>query len=113
MSYRNINSATRTVAGLLSSHFESDPDLGGFFNAVLGGTMSVSPRTPEEMANAEQNGLSVWLYRIARDPELLNLPPRRVGFDRFERQPLPLRLHYLMTPVVNTDLTVGNDPGME
>lgn len=113
MSYRYISASTSTVSELLSSNFESDSLLAPRFDSGLGGNMVVSPRTPHEMADLSEAGLSVWLYRIARDPELLNLPPRRTGFDTFEYRPLPLRLHYLMTPVVNDINNGGNDPGIE
>ena len=113
MSYRFINASTMTVSALLSSNFEADTLLGPVFDSGLGGNMMVSARTPNEMADLDEAGLSVWLYRIARDPELLNLPPRRTGFDTFEYRPLPLRLHYLMTPVVNDIDHGGNDPGIE
>ena len=113
MTYRAINSTTVTLVDLLTDHFNSDSLLRPFFDSGLGGNMVVSPRTPQEMADTSEAGLSVWLYRIARDPELLNMPPRRTGIDTFEHRPLPLRLHYLMTPVINDPENSGNDPGLE
>lgn len=113
MSYRAINAVTRSLATLLETHLATDSTLQPFFDTLVGGTMAVSPRTPEEMERANQSGLSLWLYRVARDPEIVNNPPRRLAFDRVEKRRLPLRLHYLMTPVVNEDDTVGNDPGLE
>jgi hypothetical protein len=50
----------------------------------------------EEM---KQEGLSVWLYRIDRDEMRLNRPDERISATLLRRPPLPLRLHYLMTPV--------------
>ena len=113
MTYRAINATTVTLVELLTDQFNSDPLLQPFFDSGAGGNMLVSPRTPQEMADADEAGLSVWLYRIARDPELLNLPPRRVSADRFEHNALPLRLHYLMTPVVNDSEAITGDPGLE
>ncbi|WP_167854707.1 DUF4255 domain-containing protein [Mangrovimicrobium sediminis] len=113
MSYRAINATTVTLLDLLTSRFVADPLLRPFFDSGAGGSMVLSARTPQEMADSNEAGLSVWLYRIARDPELLNQPPRRVAADAYEYRPLPLRLHYLMTPVVNDPEVSGNDPGME
>lgn len=113
MTYRAINATTVSLVDLLTTHFNGDPLLRPFFDPGLGGNLAVSARTPQEMADTNEAGLSVWLYRIARDPELLNMPPRRTGVDTYEHHPLPLRLHYLMTPVVNDPETSGNDPGLE
>jgi hypothetical protein len=111
MSYRSINATTLTLTELLTSQFTADPLLGTRFGG--GGNMEVYARTPEEMAELDNTGLSVWLYRIARDPDSLNMPPRRISADTFEYRPLPLRLHYLMTPVVNRNNDDGNSPGIE
>jgi len=111
MSYRAINASTATLTDLLTQEFVADSLLGSRFGA--GGNMEVYARTPEEMSELDNTGLSVWLYRIARDPELLNKPMRRTGPDTYEYRPLPLRLHYLMTPVVNRENPDGNDPGIE
>ncbi|APX11991.1 DUF4255 domain-containing protein [Tateyamaria omphalii] len=113
MTFRAINSVTRSVRQILQTHLAEDPSLRLFFDSGAGGNMVVSSRTPEEMASGDQSGLSVWLYRITRDPDLLNRPPTRNALDRLEPEPLPLRLHYLMTPVVNDDDDQGNDPGLE
>ncbi|MGI9393735.1 MAG: DUF4255 domain-containing protein [Boseongicola sp.] len=113
MSYRSINAITRSITTLLQDRLAADATLRPFFDAGVGGNMDVSPRSPEEMDDGDQSGLSVWLYQIRRDPELLNLPPRRISADQIEPERLPLRLHYLMTPVVNFDDAVGNDPGLE
>jgi hypothetical protein len=36
-----------------------------------------------------------------RDDQTLNAPPRRIGPDRIVPPPLPLRLYYLLVPIVN------------
>lgn len=114
MSFRAINAVTQSLQFLLQGQMAADPTLQPFFTpGGGGGNMQVSPRTPEEMDRADQSGLSLWLYRIARDPDLLNMPQRRLDADRMEPTRLPLRLHYLMTPVVNEDPNEGNDPGLE
>jgi hypothetical protein len=113
MSYRAINSTTLTLVDLLAAKFIADPLLRPFFDSGLGGGLVVSARTPQEMADNDEGGLSVWLYHITRDPELLNMPPRRIGPDTWENRPLPLRLHYLMTAVANGSESTSNDPGLE
>jgi hypothetical protein len=110
--YTLIRATTITITELLREHFESDAALRPVFNAGAGGVMVVSPNTPQEMSDHSIIGLSVWLYRIARDDNLLNHPPRRVAFDRMESRPLPLRLHYLMTPIVSRD-EMGPGPSLE
>lgn len=113
MTYRTISATTVTIIDLLSAQINADPLLRPFFDSGVGGNMSVSARTPQEMGDLNETGLSVWLYRIARDAELLNQPPRRMADNSYEHRPLPLRLHYLMTPVVNEQNVNGNDPGLE
>lgn len=63
-------------------------------------TRVVSLNSPKEMRDQQKvEGLSVWLYRIIRDETRLNIPPRHPRPDQEKPAPLPLRLHYLMTPV--------------
>src|SRR5262245_38271291 len=64
---------------------------------------SASLNTPAEMRSNGIEGVSVWLYRVVRDPERLNDPLQRVGFNQFKPPPLPLRLHYLITPITGKD----------
>lgn len=111
--YTALRSTTMTLVEILEQHLENDPALSAFFNPINGGNMVVSASTPQEMADNNLAGLSVWLYRIDRDDQLLNHPPRRIGFDRRERRSLPLRLHYLITPVANGNQGGGNGPPLE
>jgi len=113
MSYRAINATTVTLVDLLAVKFAADALLRPLFDSGLGGSLVVSARTPQEMSANDTSGLSIWLYHIARDPELLNMPPRRTGPDTWEERPLPLRLHYLITPVVNGTDNASNDAGLE
>jgi Pvc16 N-terminal domain len=100
--YTWIRASTITIRELLREHFESDANLRTFFNP-LNGTMVVSASTPQEMVDSSIAGLSVWLYHIVRDEQTHNRPPSRIGVDQVERHPLPLRLHYLMTPITDND----------
>ncbi len=63
--------------------------------------MVVSLATPQEMNEKPAEGLSVWLYRIIRDEQRLNDPPLRISAGELQPPPLPVRLHYLITPVTN------------
>lgn len=67
-----------------------------------GGAMTVSLRTPKEMSGSQQ-GLSLWMYRVVRDDMWVNNPPERISVNRIRRTPLPIRLHYLMTPLSDND----------
>jgi Pvc16 N-terminal domain len=95
--YTALRATSLTIARFLEREFNADPQLHPLFGG--GGGLVVSLNTPHEMQELELEGLSVWLYRIVRDEDLLNEPPRRVSADQERRVPLPLRLHYLITPV--------------
>jgi len=65
------------------------------------GVMPVVLNTPQEIRSSNRQGVSVWLYRVMRDPERLNDPPERLGWNQVRTPPLPLRLHYLITPITD------------
>ena len=92
-----LRDASVSMQGFLSGRLDADSDV----QAMLppGSSLTVSLNTPEEMREGGDRGLSLWLYRIVRDPHALNAPPRRVAPDRLRPAPLPVRLHYLVTPV--------------
>src|SRR5262249_59315193 len=54
-----------------------------------------------EMGEAGREGLSLWLYRVVRDEQRLNDPPRRLTPMTLMPVPLPVRLHYLVTPITS------------
>jgi hypothetical protein len=94
----------------LTDAFSAEPLL----NALLGMGYVISPRTPAEMQTAgaqPQRGLSVWLYQVDRNEFLLNQPPERIAPDLLRRPPMPLDLHYLITPIsddpINEQLMLG------
>jgi hypothetical protein len=70
----------------------------------LTGTRVVSLNSPVEMQDQNEQGLSIWLYRVERDSELLNLPRERVSATTMRVEPLPLRLHYLITPLLDVGI---------
>jgi hypothetical protein len=101
-----IRDCSNSLRAMLLAELQDDIDLSPYFdpfdpNPDALGTMVVTLDNPEEMAEREQEGVSVWLYRLDRDDQSLNEPPRRIAPDRLLRRPLPLRLHYLLTPQVD------------
>lgn len=92
-----IKATSRTLANLLQRELGADPDLGPFFSGA--GVMRVYLDSPAEMTGTRA-GLSVWLYRIARDDVTLNRPPERIAPTTVLSPPFPARLHYLVCPVV-------------
>jgi hypothetical protein len=95
-----IRATSRTLADFLQAELENDPDLGLSFSG--GGTMRVYLNTPAEMTGS-RSGLSVWLYRVTRDESTLNRPPERISPTRMRPAPLPVRLHYLVAPIINSN----------
>jgi hypothetical protein len=94
-----LRATSRTIADYLQLQFEADPTLTELFAAP--GTLRVYLNTPAEMTT--RAGLSVWLYRVVRDESTLNRPPERISATLNRRVPLPVRLHYLLTPMTNSD----------
>jgi len=105
--YTAIAGTSLTLAQYIRQSLEADFNLKSLFNPLNGGTMVVSLSTPEEMTENAVEGLSVWLYRVVRDDERLNDPPTRLGRGQTRKTPLPLRLHYLVTPTVATTTPTG------
>lgn len=99
--HTRILSTSQSLAAFLLNRFRADPaDLGGFFGGgAAAGDVYLS--TPQELTG--KSGLSLWLYRVSRDDTRLNDPPRLrplpSGQVELVPPPLPLRLHYLMTPL--------------
>jgi hypothetical protein len=107
--YTALAGTSLTLAQYIRQNLEADSNLRSLFNSLHGGTMVVSLSTPEEMTENAQEGVSVWLYRIVRDDERLNDPPRRLGPGQSHKTPLPLRLHYLVTPIAAADNLTGSE----
>jgi Pvc16 N-terminal domain len=98
--FTHIRAASLTLRHVLERSFKADQDLKHLFDPSLGKAI-VSLATPEGMEVAGEIGLSMWLYRLIRDEQTLNRPPRQVPPNLIRRQPLPLRAHYLMTPIIS------------
>jgi hypothetical protein len=98
--YTALRATSKTLVTFLQNRFHSDPVLAPSFTPS--GNMQVSLSIPEDMTDRGDEGLSVWLYRVVRDEERVNAPYERISSTQLRRPPLPLRLHYLITPVINT-----------
>jgi len=61
-------------------------------------------QSPQEMREDDLTGVSVWLYRVTRNEHVLNHAPQRLSATQFERHPLPVNLHYLITPIMTDPL---------
>jgi hypothetical protein len=107
MSYA-LKAASVTLQKVLQQSFATDPALAAYF---AGGAI-VSLGTPHDMEKEGKFGLSVWLYRLIRDEQTLNQPPWRPAPNRVRHQPLPVRLHYLMTPIIS-GVSGGGSPETE
>lgn len=93
-----IRDASVSLQRRLEAWLTADADVQAI-NAAVGNCV-VSLLTPDAMLGIPERGVSLWLYKITRDEFTANLPPRRVSPNRLQMTPLPLRLHYLATPVV-------------
>ncbi len=96
--YAGVRGASVALAGYLRAAFLAEPDLAPLFGP--GGSV-VTLRTPKDMRSGAtpETGLSVWLYRIERSEQMLNRPLERISPTEQRLPPLPLDLHYLMTPI--------------
>jgi Pvc16 N-terminal domain len=100
-----IRDVSVTLKKLLTDRLGVDPEV----LAALppGGALTVSLNSPDDMATSPDQGISLWLYKVTRDDQTLNAPSRRVSGHRLRPAPLPLRLHYLLTPMFELDTGVA------
>lgn len=56
--------------------------------------------SPREM-QTEGDGISLWLYRITRSGFVWNHPPRPRAAGEVPYRPIPINLHYLITPMTD------------
>ena len=60
---------------------------------------TVKLATPTDLDQGNTSGMSLWLYRVVRDEHRYNDGPLRADPLHLRRAPLPVRLHYLITPI--------------
>jgi hypothetical protein len=106
-----LQATSLSLVSLLRDQFTNDVRLRSFFNPAFGGTMRVSLNSPQEMTTLGTQGLSVWLYQVVRNADRLNMTPERIGPTQYRHLPLPVCLHYMMTPFVN--IQNGTSPETE
>jgi hypothetical protein len=103
LSYTNLSAASETLRLLIEQDMQRDVGLNGLANLFDSGHV-ISLSTPHEMQGTAQ-GVSLWLYRVVRDENRLNDPPTLRsapdGTVVVIPAPLPLQLHYLVTPLTN------------
>jgi Pvc16 N-terminal domain len=100
--FQALHATSETLREYLQSSFDADPFFGSAGHPWRDRNMRVLLQTPSEMAE-DGEGVSLWLYRVVRDEERLNDLPIRIGPDQLRPAPLPMRLHYLLTPLTNRD----------
>lgn len=89
-----VKAVTDTLQQVLVDGITNNPD------PQLNG-VAIDLRSPKEMREAHNAvGISLWLYRITRDPDMLNDRPERVSNSQIRRSALPIHLYYLVTPLV-------------
>jgi hypothetical protein len=102
--FQALHATSTTLREYLQTSIDADPFFGSSTHPWRDRSMHVRLQTPAEMMeNNGDEGLSFWLYRVVRDEELLNDPAQRISPTRLRPPPLPVRLHYLVTPVTNRD----------
>jgi hypothetical protein len=93
--FTSIRAVSLTLRTLLEQFITNltDPQLAG---------VTIDLRSPREMREDQDTGISLWLYRVTRNPDTLNhRPPRRTPEEQLA-YPLPVDLYYLVTPIVAT-----------
>jgi hypothetical protein len=82
-----------TLKELLEAHItnSSEPELNG---------VPIDLRSPKEMReDQDTQGISLWLYRVMRNADLINQPLMRPAPDKQLRRSMPVDLYYLVTPI--------------
>lgn len=106
--YTALQATSQTLMKFLDARMRADVTLNTYFSAS---NLEVSLHTPYEMTDKNKEGVSIWLYRVVRDETRLNDAPIVVPPADLRQPPLPVCLHYLITPI--TDKHLGASPETE
>lgn len=90
--YTVVSAVSLALQALLKEQItdSTDPQLTG---------VGVHLYSPKVVREKELGGISLWLYRVNREGDTLNRPPERIAPNRMRPQPMPLTLHFLVTPM--------------
>jgi hypothetical protein len=91
--YNVIGAASSTIQDLLNRNITLP--LSPLHN------VAIHLQSPPEVKELGLTGVSVWLYKVSRMSEMLNMPPERISPTQLNRTPLPLQLYYLVTPLMD------------
>lgn len=101
--YQALHATSVTLQQFLIDQIAADTFLSAPTAPFVARGMTVALQTPDEMVENGREGISLWLYRVMRDDSRLNDPPRRLDHTRWSPTPLPMRLHYLVTPITTRE----------
>jgi len=87
-----LRAVSLTLQALLDAEItqSSDPQIKG---------VNVHLLSPKLAREKDKTGVSLWLYRLQREPDTLNRPLERSGPSQLRYRPLPLTLHYLVCAI--------------
>jgi hypothetical protein len=90
--YTAVRAVSLALQALLKATItnSTDPQLNG---------VDITLFSPKVMRDKHKDGISLWLYRVNREPDTLNREPERISPTRLRHLPVPLTLHYLITPM--------------
>ena len=91
--YTVLRASAETLLSVLKQTItdSAEPDLSG---------VGIDLRSPEQLQEAHvKKVVSVWLYQLGVQPDMLNLPPRRLTEDTYAQRPLPLELLFMITAI--------------
>jgi hypothetical protein len=87
--FRAIAAISAALAGLIRDYYPRDE---------FGPGLMVTPYQTRDFENPMQEGISIYLYRVAVNGTVRNLSVRRTPDGRSYRPSLPLDLYFMITP---------------